>query len=73
MSFFVSPQAEYKAKRITQLLAPANQVAAQRDGRVLCNVNGHVHLFTLDENKNLQLVDTVDLVRNSTPPTVVLG
>lgn len=73
MSYFNSPQAEYQAKRITQLLAPETQIAAQRDGRVLCNINGHVHLFTLDMNKKLALVDTVDFVRNIQPATIILG
>lgn len=72
MSYFVSPQAEFKAKRIAQMLAPNSTIAACRDGTVMCNTNGHVYVFTLDENKNLKLVDTVDFIRPNNPPTIVI-
>ena len=74
MSYFMSPQAEYKAKRITQMLAPEVAIAAQRDGRVICNMDGHIHLFSLDENQNLVLVTSVDVVIPTSPATtIVLG
>lgn len=73
MSYFFSEGAEYKAKRIAQILAHTagmTQVAAQRDGKVLANYNGHMHLFNLDENRNLKLIDSVDAVRNTQPPVI---
>ena len=56
MSYFYSPQAEYRAKRIAQLMAHAGEhaVSAMRDGRCVVNMKGHVHCFTLDEAGQLQ-------------------
>lgn len=62
MSYFFTPLAEYRAKRITQMLASTNEtnVQARRNGNVLANINGHMHLFGLD-NGQLKLLESADL------------
>lgn len=65
MPYFLSPQAEYKANRLTQLLLPAT-LSARPDGKVLVSYNGHIHLFDL-ENDRLSLMDSVDIIQNPQP------
>lgn len=63
MPYFVSPQAEYRANRIIQMLGEEHGrfAAAQRDGKVLANFQGHMHLFQLGRDGNLSLVASADI------------
>lgn len=68
MSYFLSPQAEYTAKRIAQLLAPHTALSATRDGSVIANFNGHMHQFGLEYGQ-LKLISSANLT--PPPPTVM--
>jgi hypothetical protein len=73
MSYFVSPIAEYRAKRIAQILASGGEtnVCAQRDGRVMANFGGHIHLLTLDDGQ-IKILDHVDIIRPTVKDEVVI-
>ena len=71
MSFFVSSQAEYRASRIAQLLTPtARLVAAMPDGRCIANYDGHMHMVRLDREGKLELVDSVNTIRQKQTPVI---
>lgn len=64
MSYFYSEQAEYRAKRIAQMLAAKGETSlfAARDGRVMANFDGHMHLLRLDGDR-LESLDHADMIR----------
>lgn len=75
MSYFNSLQAEYRAKRIMQLMAYAGEhkIAAQRNGNCIVNLNGHMFVFTLDERHELKELNHVDLVPAKTETEFFIG
>jgi hypothetical protein len=73
MAYFQSSQAEYRASRLAQMLGPsAEMIAALPDGRCLANFQGHVHLFKLNREGELEVTDKADLIRRETTPIVTI-
>lgn len=70
MSYFLSTQAEYRAKRIAQLLAPHTTLSATRDGSVLANFEGHMYQFGLNELGQLYVIGKADLKPAMTPAII---
>ena len=68
MSFFLSANAEYQAKRIAQLLLPHTNISATKDGSVLANFNGHMYQYRLNELGQLYVVGDANL----TPTTNII-
>jgi hypothetical protein len=70
--FFLTPEAEYRASRIAQLLQPHRRVAALRDGTVVANFNGHLFTFALENGSLKQISDqTADIQVRQEPTTTV--
>jgi len=70
MSYFLSAQAEYRAKRIAQMLAPHTNLSATRDGSVIANFDGHMYQFGL-ENGKLAVIGKADLKPAPIPDFII--
>ena len=73
MSYFQTPQAAYRATRLAQLLDQGTPrfVAAMPNGNVMANYGGHLHLFKLDREGKVQLLDSGDVIEPKQTATIV--